>query len=74
MDAEARPSIRMQRPSGSGFGAIDDEQYSAERRENTKGGKAAGAARGRQNRSSGDSRYPGDGLVDVSDRVDVEVL
>mgnify|MGYP001232011814 CR=1 FL=1 len=41
MDAEARPSIRMQRPSGSGFGANDDEQYSAERRENTKGGKGA---------------------------------
>ena len=57
MDAEARPSIRMQRPSGSGFGATDDEQYSAERRENTKGGKGAGGARGRQNRSSGDSRY-----------------
>jgi len=55
MDAEARPSIRMQRPSGSGFGANDDEQYSAERRENTKGGKPAGGARGRQNRSSGDS-------------------
>ena len=55
MDEEPRPS-RMQRPSGSGFGANDDEQYSLERRENTKGAKAGSGARGRQNRSSGDSR------------------
>lgn len=54
MEDEPRPS-RMQRPSGSGFGVADDEQYSLERRENTKGAKAPGA-RGRQNRSSGDSR------------------
>lgn len=55
MEEEPRPS-RMQRPSGSGFGAHDDEHYSAERRENTKGGKGGSGARGRQNRASGDSR------------------
>ena len=54
-DASHKPS-RMQRPSGSGFGANDDEQYNLERRENTKGAKAATGARGRQNRASGDSR------------------
>ena len=42
---EPRPS-RMQRPSGSGFGVQDDAQYSAERRENTKGVTQTGA-RGR---------------------------
>ena len=42
---EPRPS-RMQRPSGSGFGVQDDAQYSAERRENTKGVAQSGA-RGR---------------------------
>ena len=56
MEELAKPS-RMQRPSGSGFGANDDEQYSLERRENTKGAKGGAGARGRQNRtSSGDTR------------------